>query len=1164
MKYNGLISVNENFQYSVNLQFDINNIEKVSRYIPTKDGCDVLKVYINSILNGKNRATTLIGPYGKGKSHLLLVLLMIISDYDKNDSIEINKFIEKIKPVDNELYDLIIDLRKKQIRLLPVIVNSNYNDLNQAFLLGLTDAFEREKIENVVTNNYYSVALNIIDDWESNHADVSDDIKNCLKNSKCSMSELKKGLKIFSKKHLDIFSEVYRCITRGQKFNPLVNTDIVKNFKDITYELNKIGYNGMFIAFDEFSKFLESSDSNHIMSDLKLLQDFAELADRTGKNEQIHLSCITHKGISEYTDNNDEKTNAFKTVEGRFKNIYFNRSMEQNYEIISYALEKKEKYDKFIETFIEKNAMFYLNIKELNAFKNVDNIEKILFKGCFPLNPITCYTLIELSEKIAQNERTLFTFLTDDDLDGLKRFINTESDNLFSINKIYDYFENVVKNSNDSNIKQIWVKAANALKKSISEDASRIVKSIAIIYMVNNLEELSTDDNTIKLSLMMDDSNYNKAVDELIEKSILRRKKITEELDFASSYSKKITNEIKDLVNTQFADINETDVLTEVIGKWYSLPRRYNEEFKITRFFENIFISENELMNLSSVDYLIENTDSDGLILNLVRTSKDIDILINHFKKISNNKVVLKISKICLNKKFLNLLKEYDAIDYMINQSELSMDEDNELVIIKQEVSNAIKDSFKFYYSSENIQEYIYGKEEYEHIQNISTLLSSICEEVYSKTPIVNNELINKNTLSAPIKKARDIVIETVLTGDNSLIKSKTSAEATIYKAIVEKINNSSIKSCLEVIKQFIQKTDNNKKSFEDLYSILQKEPYSIRMGIIPILLSIVISEFSDNIIIYYMNREVELDASTLIKINENPEKFYIITEPGTTDKINYVSELLKIFNIKSKTNKLRDNVHIAVESMKKWVLSLPRIIREAETDDSQKYFSNNYILVKNELLRPDLNNNEFLFKQLKEIFSTNDYNIILNEIKDMYCAFSNFITVFTSELINETIKTISPDYKGSLATVLQIWYKDLDKSIKNKIFDLNTKKFLNYIATINTHDDYEILNNLIRIVTGFYVEDWKISDKKNYFDGLNNILLKLNNSDVSSDSSQRLVLINGDNSIEKNLFSSEENISSLGVTMKNNIEEIIDEYGNSISEEEKINVLIEIMKKYM
>ena len=46
MSYKELIKINEDFQYSVNLQFDLNNIDKIKNYIPTKDGCEVLKQFI--------------------------------------------------------------------------------------------------------------------------------------------------------------------------------------------------------------------------------------------------------------------------------------------------------------------------------------------------------------------------------------------------------------------------------------------------------------------------------------------------------------------------------------------------------------------------------------------------------------------------------------------------------------------------------------------------------------------------------------------------------------------------------------------------------------------------------------------------------------------------------------------------------------------------------------------------------------------------------------------------------------------------------------------------------------------------------------------------------------------------------------------------------------
>ena len=58
-------------------------------------------------------------------------------------------------------------------------------------------------------------------------------------------------------------------------------------------------------------------------------------------------------------------------------------------------------------------------------------------------------------------------------------------------------------------------------------------------------------------------------------------------------------------------------------------------------------------------------------------------------------------------------------------------------------------------------------------------------------------------------------------------------------------------------------------------------------------------------------------------------------------------------------------------------------------------------------------------------------------------------------------------------------------------------------------------------------------------------------------------MLINGNETIEKKL-SLDEEISAIGNTMKNNIEEIINEYGESLSEQEKVTILIDIIKKYM
>ena len=48
--YSDYLSINKNFQSSVNLELDLGKENKIEEYIPTTDICDVLKKYIKTTL----------------------------------------------------------------------------------------------------------------------------------------------------------------------------------------------------------------------------------------------------------------------------------------------------------------------------------------------------------------------------------------------------------------------------------------------------------------------------------------------------------------------------------------------------------------------------------------------------------------------------------------------------------------------------------------------------------------------------------------------------------------------------------------------------------------------------------------------------------------------------------------------------------------------------------------------------------------------------------------------------------------------------------------------------------------------------------------------------------------------------------------------------------
>ena len=106
-KFKDFIEIDKKFQNSINLQLDIDNLSKLNSYVQTHSSILVLDGFLNNVLSDRDKANILIGPYGKGKSHLLLVLLALLND-GKGDRTK--KTINKIEKVSKETAEKIKSL----------------------------------------------------------------------------------------------------------------------------------------------------------------------------------------------------------------------------------------------------------------------------------------------------------------------------------------------------------------------------------------------------------------------------------------------------------------------------------------------------------------------------------------------------------------------------------------------------------------------------------------------------------------------------------------------------------------------------------------------------------------------------------------------------------------------------------------------------------------------------------------------------------------------------------------------------------------------------------------------------------------------------------------------------------------------------------------------
>ncbi len=1152
MSYSDFISINKNFQASINLELDLGNEKKIDEYIPTTDICDVIKKYIKTALGeSKDYSTTLVGPYGKGKSFLLLVLTFLLGK--NKDTKAWENLVNKIKKVDSELFDMLQEVKAKNISLLPIIINSNYDNITQSFQLALNEALKREKLGDIIPESVYDVCLNVLSKWESREDLKEETLKKCIEVNKVDLKELKKGLKNLSPVAYKQFENLYNCINVGLGFNPLVNNDVIKTYSKILSPLSEKGYTGLFIVFDEFSKFLESSSSD-LMKDLKIVQDFAELASRSGKKSQIHLCCVAHKSIGLYKSDkkNNNANDSFKTVEGRFKEIKFNRSLNENYQLISSALIRKDNVYSLINDYVNDHTDFTNEMRSLNAFKD-KSLQEILFKDCFPLNPLTVYSLVQICELVAQNERTLFTFLSDTDDDSFNSFIHSQAQGLFNVDKVYDYFSQLFKKEDSSELKNIWYRTESILSKLEIENEKKIIKILSIITIINNFDELPPTTKAISLALELPENDVRIVINSLVEKHYVRENIISHYLSFALSSSKQIDEEVEVLKNTKCKNLKFADIANELNEKRYVLPRKYNEENKITRFYNIIFMTEDDFLKIPSFNYYFEENYCDGLIVYLLKEKMNDKDISDKLKSINDERIVVKYPRETIDKVF------YESLTYLACLKEFKKQKGLDEIVLSQvdliiqeihaDVQNLINKYFELNFEYNNCKK--------SNDSSFNLLLSEIMDDIYPFKLIFNNELMNKKEVTTQYQKAINHVIDWLLDGQKDFPYSETSPEGSIKYAVLDSNNallsdnesSKNLRTTIESIKEKLLQSNGDKLVVKDIVNYLSYSPYGVRDGVLPIIFAMAISELSDNAIIYYQQKEVELNSSNIVKAVKN-ENYQISFAKGSVEQKEYLNKMLTLFEVDSEDNFRRDTLNLS-KSIKKFFIGLPQIIRVCTKKNNYLSLDTGLIEYKSLFMTFDVNPYESVFVKPLEIFKSKSYSKVFNSIKNIVENKDVLLFDYYKKIISAIKEIFGIDEQSSLKTGFKDFIDSKLKQNEKPVLEEKDKSIFILINLEFSYDDNEGVDKLAKIVTSQHVEDWDNDKLPTLIESLKKFKNAIESSDVISESSDSI----------GSLLNQTEEVSGMSSLLKNNIESVLDEFSGSVSSKEKANVLLTLLK---
>ena len=208
MRLSDVVSVDSRFEQSVNLMLDLNNEKKIEGYIPTRSSVNILQTYINDILdtNG-SRATTLIGPYGKGKSHLLLVLLSLLR---REKSKSMSRLINRVRTVDEKIAEDMEQIQESFSPFLPVILFPGQENLSNTFMKALSKALREEGLKDLVPDEYFSEAIKTIKRWKQHYTVTYETFKELLMEP---VETFIKKLEMYDEKAMLQFRKMYPALT---------------------------------------------------------------------------------------------------------------------------------------------------------------------------------------------------------------------------------------------------------------------------------------------------------------------------------------------------------------------------------------------------------------------------------------------------------------------------------------------------------------------------------------------------------------------------------------------------------------------------------------------------------------------------------------------------------------------------------------------------------------------------------------------------------------------------------------------------------------------------------------------------------------------------------------------------------------------------------------
>ena len=650
---------------------------------------------------------------------------------------------------------------------------------------------------------------------------------------------------------------------------------------------------GLLLLVDEMGRFLEHAAANTGSEDPSIFQAVAEMSGANSGANVAVIGFLHHRFVDYVAGMGGWIEAEWSRSSERYEELSFDGSAEQSLFMLAHAIEPTAGHSDSVREHAKRlyreavdRAVFALPRQELVH----------IAPNLYPLHPAAVAALASATRRFGQNERSLFSFLQSLEPASFRRFAHsTEYDatNWYLFPSVFDHLASTMRDSLVGDRVRRWSLAFDALAGAadLPGDYRRVLKTVALIAILEPLPGLAGNAETIAWTLLVDEAHVQAILDELAKRNLIYRRPHRGDYSLWSSSSVDLSRWLDDARKKVRAPERLEDISALLTTSRPAVAHRHYHHTGTLRTFEISLWRRGQ----------IDERRADGLILVApVYPGEDgTKVLADAARAVEDDPLALVCARAVVpdDLKWAHELAMWNWVQD--NCKELKVDE-----LARTEVGErvaaadrAMTRATALLSSVSSVREETWwyaGEPVSVPREGLSALLSNICDRAYKCAPVLKNELINRTKLSTAVASARTRLLDRMLTAADlpGLGMKGAPPERTIYLSLFHASHihreDAQGNCCFQappsddpcgwgpVWKRIAaQLRGGGVVSFGELLDELAKPPYGVRRD--PALLAITafLLASRDNIAVIERNSfQPDLTAAHFMRLAKSPRNF--------------------------------------------------------------------------------------------------------------------------------------------------------------------------------------------------------------------------------------------------------------------------------------------------